>query len=427
MTHLSYLSLSKIPVQDKLSRYVLSGLRNLKSLSLGAMQLTDIEEFAFETLTSLVILDIQANSLHYLRNHTFFGLRSLKMLFLRRNNLRFFEGYLPFLHMPLLRELSIEYNQIDTLPGQIFSSLTNLKRLFLSENKIVPWKSRIFHSNLTVTVLQLSGNQITYVTPIMLTEFSQVSEYLDLSKNPFNCSTCGMKELQAFFRHSNLTFSLHSKAQMDPLSYTCKQPVFLLNRPIKDVELPIVNCEIEEATLISLFAVALICFIIISILLISFLCYFFWWYIRYWIFHIQARMKEGKFSHPYEPRYVYDAFVSYNSENTPWVLTYLLPALEAQEPTFKLCVHERDFQVGALITENILEAIDGSKKVILVLSESFIKSEWCMFELHMAQHKLFDDIRDALILVKLENIDKKLYTKNLLYLEKTRLCLEWTE
>ncbi|XP_035223555.1 LOW QUALITY PROTEIN: toll-like receptor 13 [Stegodyphus dumicola] len=426
MKQLEQLNLAHVSLYPMLSRYAFFGLYNLKLLILGATMLEAIYEYAFETLTSLLVLDLQGNNLRYLKNYTFFGLQNLKHLYLSRNNLVFIEKYLPFHPVPLLNVLYIEENKIEKFPDKIFSSLTDLKSLYSSKNKIVPWNSKIFHPNLTIMTLGLSENQIIYITPTMLTEFGQVSEYLDLRRNPFNCSACGMKDFQAFFRDSNLTFSLPDE-EIDDSLYTCVEPVFLQNQPLGNVELPVVNCEVEEAALIGLLGIAIICFVTLFTMLVLLACFFFRWYIRYCVFHIQAKMKEKKYSHAYEPRYNYDAFLSYNSANTPWVVTYLIPALEVQEPKFKLCVHERDFQVGSLITENILEAIETSRKVILILSESFTKSEWCMFELHMAQHKLFDDTRDGLILVKLENINKKLYTKNLLYLEKTRLCLEWTE
>ncbi|KFM71900.1 Toll-like receptor 4, partial [Stegodyphus mimosarum] len=426
LTQLQILHLEYVSLSQTLSRYTLFGLLNLKHLFLEKTMLEDIEEFSFETLTSLVLLDLQENNLSYLKNYTFFGLQNLTDLYLSGNKLILVEGYLPFHQLPLLRTLLLQDNKIEKFPNQILSSLNNLHILTLTGNKIVPWNSKLLHPNLTIRILGLSKNQITHITPTMLAEFGQVSEYLDLRKNPFNCSACGMKDFQTFFRDSNLTFTLPIE-QIDNLSYICVDPLLLQNQPFENVELPVVNCEIEETTLTGLLAIALICFAILFATLVSLLCFFFRWYIRYWIFHFRTRISEWERSASYEPRYKYDAFLSYNSANTPWVVTYLIPALEDQEPKFKLCVHERDFQVGSLITENILEAIDSSRKVILILSESFIKSEWCMFELHMAQHKLFYDTRDCLILVKLEDINKKMYTKNLLYLEKTRLCLQWRE
>ena len=54
----------------------------------------------------------------------------------------------------------------------------------------------------------------------------------------------------------------------------------------------------------------------------------------------------------------------------------------------KLCLHTRDFEVGKSIIENIADAIDTSKKVVLVLSKNYTRSQWCMFEAHMSQHRL---------------------------------------
>ena len=54
----------------------------------------------------------------------------------------------------------------------------------------------------------------------------------------------------------------------------------------------------------------------------------------------------------------------------------------------KLCLHTRDFEVGKSIIENIADAIDTSKKVVLVLSKNYTQSRWCMFEAHMSQHRL---------------------------------------
>ena len=46
----------------------------------------------------------------------------------------------------------------------------------------------------------------------------------------------------------------------------------------------------------------------------------------------------------------------------------------------KVCVDFRDFTPGVPITENIVEAIVESKVTILVLTPSFIESEWCKYE-----------------------------------------------
>jgi toll-like receptor 13 len=81
--------------------------------------------------------------------------------------------------------------------------------------------------------------------------------------------------------------------------------------------------------------------------------------------------------------FVYDAFVGYESVDSAWVRRRLLPVLE-EEIGLKLCIHERDFQPGVFINDNIVTNMDKSRKVILVLTNAFARSGWCMFELKIA-------------------------------------------
>ncbi|XP_070552954.1 uncharacterized protein [Ptychodera flava] len=89
----------------------------------------------------------------------------------------------------------------------------------------------------------------------------------------------------------------------------------------------------------------------------------------------------------------YDAFVCYRSESggsspeESFVIREMLPRLE-NDHGFRLCVHSRDFQVGAAIMDNILDAIQNSSRTILVLSPWFVQSEWCRFEYEKAQAEM---------------------------------------
>ena len=40
------------------------------------------------------------------------------------------------------------------------------------------------------------------------------------------------------------------------------------------------------------------------------------------------------------------------------------------------------------MTENIVECIYRSHKFVIVLSDGYIKSQWCNFETHVAKHTL---------------------------------------
>lgn len=84
--------------------------------------------------------------------------------------------------------------------------------------------------------------------------------------------------------------------------------------------------------------------------------------------------------------YTYDVFVSYCDKDRDWVLDHLIPNIEKQTDV-TICLHERDFQVGLSILENIIQCMDQSRCLLLVISESFLKSNWCSFEMHLAQHR----------------------------------------
>jgi toll-like receptor 13 len=82
--------------------------------------------------------------------------------------------------------------------------------------------------------------------------------------------------------------------------------------------------------------------------------------------------------------YRYDAFVLYSSvdDDRQWVHLKLVPDLE-DVYGFRLCIHHRDFLGGCDIMNTIDRAIRSSRKVIVVMSENFLKSDWCVEEFSM--------------------------------------------
>ncbi|CAM9956736.1 unnamed protein product [Bubo scandiacus] len=69
--------------------------------------------------------------------------------------------------------------------------------------------------------------------------------------------------------------------------------------------------------------------------------------------------------------------------NSAWVRN-LIQSLEAMIPNLKACYHERDFIPGKTIIENMVEAIQGSQKIVLVLSPDFVQSRWCLLEANLS-------------------------------------------
>lgn len=122
--------------------------------------------------------------------------------------------------------------------------------------------------------------------------------------------------------------------------------------------------------------------------------------------------------------YLYDVFVSYSDHNRDWVLDEFIPNVEKRE-TINVCLHERDFQVGCGILENIVSCMDRSRCLLLLISENFIHSQWCQFEMNLAQHRLLETRREKLILVILEDIPVQKQPRTLKYLMRTKTYIKW--
>ncbi|MED6288403.1 hypothetical protein CHARACLAT_026184, partial [Characodon lateralis] len=56
------------------------------------------------------------------------------------------------------------------------------------------------------------------------------------------------------------------------------------------------------------------------------------------------------------------------------------------------------------IIDNITDAIYSSRKTICVISRRYLRSEWCSREVQTASFRLFDEQKDVLVLVFLEDI-----------------------
>ena len=89
----------------------------------------------------------------------------------------------------------------------------------------------------------------------------------------------------------------------------------------------------------------------------------------------------------------YDAFISYAEDDANFVQEIVgvlenpqlpkhknLNLQQAKGRTYKFCIHQRDWQGGAQILDNILHSVQRSHRTIILLSESFLASDWCQHE-----------------------------------------------
>ena len=76
--------------------------------------------------------------------------------------------------------------------------------------------------------------------------------------------------------------------------------------------------------------------------------------------------------------YKYDVFISYSHVDRAWVWEELLPRLE--KARLKVCIDDRDFEVGVPSVVNMERAADNSRHTIVVLTPAWVQSQWTDFE-----------------------------------------------
>jgi hypothetical protein len=120
----------------------------------------------------------------------------------------------------------------------------------------------------------------------------------------------------------------------------------------------------------------------------------------------------------------FDVFVSYDSKNSEWVRRRLMPELE-DGLGLRLCVHERDFLLGENIVDNIAWCVERSKKILMVFSRKFARSQWCQFELNYCLRHVME-YDDALIIVCVDDVvSTEMMTSAMMAVLKTTTYIQW--
>ncbi|XP_068425557.1 toll-like receptor 18 [Clinocottus analis] len=342
----------------------------------------------------------------------------------QKNITRFIAHHNPFVSEALqclpttVHYLDLSYCELDQLDLTYFEKATNLKELLLSGNKIkfIPsmWKSPSLQS------LALDGNSFGLISRASFQDMPQLS-HLRAGNNPFHC-TC---ELHAFVQDTM------SKAKVNltdwPWNYKCYHPEALRNTVISKYIPGRVTCDIR---LVIAICVATTVAVLLILMLI---CYIFDlpWYTKATYQIVRAKYRAHKEGAAGEfGGFTYHAFISYSHSDADWVRNHLLPCLESNGNSYRLCIHERDFMPGRWIIDNIIDNIESSRKVIFVLSRHFVNSEWCNYELYFAQQRAVGKTFDDVILVVKEPMDPSSLPSKYCKLKKmlsTKTYLEWPQ
>lgn len=425
MTSLEDLTLSNNYL-FQVSRYMFTRLDSLRNLYLSNCSIYHIVEFAFENLTSLEYLDLSRNKLtkkDALPAAVFYGLTNLTSLRLDSCDIsNFFEPEI-FKFLPNLEYLTLKDNRLAKIDPVQFSPLPNLEILDLSNNGLLPWNERLFSMNYKLREILMNSNHIYKFTNEMIEDVAAL-EVFKLRSNPFSC-TC---TLVRAFQDSGADYLKKSFGINDP-AVKCYLPNPWIEKRVTDYFA--INSGSYECLPWAFIGAATAAFFLVTLIAGMVAAYYLRWYIRYWVFLFRQKWRSsfpGKKLSSTRGKYKYDAFVSYCNEDRNFVIR-LVAMLENYDPYYRLCVFERDFKAGDVISQSVVDCLSSSRKSILILTDAFARSQWCQWELQMAHHKRIffkqEGHEDSLILVKLGDVMEAHMTPTLRYLMKTRVYLQW--
>jgi toll-like receptor 2 len=332
----------------------------LRYLSLKYCKIAIIDEDAFYGLTRLDYLDLSNNSkLKFILPDTFIKLPATASLNLSSNSQFDLRNEINFKQIYLL---DLSSSNLSSLPPMGLSSQIELVNL--TNNKIIELTNQEIYvfKNLELNVLNLSYNKIAYVES-KVSQFLPSLKSLDIGRNPFDCQSCSLNEFKVF-----LTEDMHIIQNLGTNnSLECEYPTADRGKKIRDVEY---KCHPFWLTIGA--PVTALGLVVLLIIVVGYIYRFEIIYTKeMWLIKKRNERKSVRRAAKCE----FDGFVSYCSEDRSWVMEILLPNLESTENGYSLCLHERDFRLGSFIMDNIVENIEKSRRVLFVLSNSFLQSE----------------------------------------------------
>lgn len=323
-----------------------------------------------------------------------------------------------------LRELDLAQNRIQNLSGEFFHSLFNLTKLHLGGNIMRDWTFDISHM-LQLEFIDISHNNLMQLPNKVMRDLDNISRNrtvsLDLSGNNIlcKCETLPFLKWTLETQTVKLVKSNHYKCHLDngtKISFTD------LGTFVPELEL---QCSSKMGLII-----VVTTSVFVSIFIVVFgIVYRYRWKIRY-MYYIAKNRYGGYIKVPRDDEddeYEFDAFISYADEDRKFVHGDLRQNLELCEDRCSLCIHGRDFTPGISIAANITKAINSSRKTIILLSRSFLSSEWCMYEFNMARMESIYNRqgRNVMFIIFYENVPACELPMTLLEIIETKSYIEY--
>ncbi|CAH1777244.1 unnamed protein product [Owenia fusiformis] len=344
---------------------------------------------------------------------------SLKILSLRGNMVQLNEisSKGAFDDCNKLEHLDLSYNKLYSIPHDFFKNAKNLKTLDLSGNILTHIDVKLTELK-HLTFLNLSHNKLEELGSSFLDELEliRVNDYglINLEGNPLTCK-CG---------------DIHFINWAQENYFTFYRPYLVHCNDKNGMRIHILKVDHEELRKYCLMPVIIsvtITTLTVGLIAMSaFLIYKYRFRIQYLGLLARAQFRRRN---AVDDAYYFDGFLSYSSQDNDFSHNTLIHRLEG-DFGYKLCFDERNFLGGHVLEELVTVAMNHSRKIILVITEDFLRSRWCTFEMEIANGVLATRGCNCMVLllrVPLNTIPAQLIKPRLRSLLENRLYIEWSE
>ena len=311
-------------------------------------------------------------------------------------------------------ELNLIGNDIQSIPA--YPYLVNVTVLKLTNNKIKALKASRVTKLKHVEIFLIDANKLTTL-PREIESLNFTMLALDGNLFKCDCTTKWMKQwlVKKRRRIKNIDRVLcNSENDIGQPIYSLPDDQFICP--------PVMENNPQDTTHLATIAASTLGTLLALVMIVSLLLYKYHGEVKVFMFthfnwHPLDRIDDSN------PNKIYDAFISYSGSDFDWVENTLQQRLEKHDPPYKLCFHHRDFIAGLPVVENIWKSLDQSKRMVVVLSSSYAKSDWCLMEFRAAHRKVIEDRMKYLIVILFDDVDTtevddeiKLYLRTNTYL-----------
>ncbi|KAH3855721.1 hypothetical protein DPMN_098291 [Dreissena polymorpha] len=332
------------------------------------------------------LLDISDNGLKYISPKALWKITSLTQLLLTDNSLGEMVSFhpeqfqKPFVPFERLETLDLSRNKFATLPDGTFTYNRQLKRLYLSGN-IFEQVTFTLSELTNLEFLDLSDNLLLELDVSGLSKLDSMSidTHMDLTGRTLQCSKCIdygrikwlLEHKASIIANSSLT-CVNSKADVDLISKTAEENLhYICYR----------NIYIRNTIIFSV--VAIVCFsTIVNVVIIR--------KRRQRNVYRQIRRRQQTQRRLENGELQFASFILYSSKDEEFMRTCVYVNLEkhlhlkVNSDRELVGFGDQNFKIGHCILNEVIRCTNVSAAIVVVLSDNFCRSDFCLHEFDVA-------------------------------------------